>query len=383
MRTGKSTQISGQILGEACDWFIDFNEGELDAAARERFNKWLRRSPEHVRAYVEIAVAWEDSSRLNDTQRLDPKALVAEALVESNVVPIEPRATEPSAAEAASEMTAHREGAAIAWSGELSSAPQQYAHRRAGGKRLAWLLFAVAASVLLAVGIGFLTQRSAYTTGIGEQRSIALDDGSTVELNARSRLRVRFSHAERLVDLIDGQALFRVKKDAARPFIVLSNGTRVRAVGTQFDVYRKTTATTVTVVEGRVAVTGVPAPIPAGGSSETSGGGGSEAPIFLSAGEQVTLAPQITPHAVRVNMADAIAWTQKKLVFDETPLSEAVAEFNRYNSRQMIIEDALLAEYHIRGHFEADDPDRLIQLLRDRFDANVREHGNEIRISRK
>jgi transmembrane sensor len=100
MRTGKSTQISGQILEAACDWFIDFNEGELDAAARERFNQWLRRSPEHVRAYVEIAVAWEDSSRLNDTQRSDPTALVAEALTESNVVPIEPRATEPSAAEA-------------------------------------------------------------------------------------------------------------------------------------------------------------------------------------------------------------------------------------------------------------------------------------------
>jgi transmembrane sensor len=383
MRTGKSTQISGQILGEACDWFIDFNEGELDAAARERFNQWLRRSPEHVRAYVEIAVAWEDSSRLNDTQRSDPTALVAEALTESNVVPIEPRATEPTAAEAVLDVAAHRAGAAIARGGEPSAQPQQHARQRAGGERLPWLFFAVAASVLIAVGIGFLIQRNAYTTGIGEQRSVALDDGSTVELNARSRLSVRFSHAERLVDLIDGQALFRVKKDVARPFIVLSNGTRVRAVGTQFDVYRKTTGTTVTVLEGRVAVTKVPTPMPPGGSNETSGGGGSEAPIFLSAGEQLTVAAQSAPHAVRANLAAAIAWTQRKLVFDETPLSEAVAEFNRYNSRQMIIEDASLAEYHIRGNFEADDPDRLIRLLRDRFDADVREHGNEIRISRK
>ena len=82
-------------------------------------------------------------------------------------------------------------------------------------------------------------------------------------------------------------------------------------------------------------------------------------------------------------MAAAIAWTQRKLVFDETPLSDAVAEFNRYNSRQMIIEDASLAQFHIRGNFDAGEPDRLIQFLRDRFDADVRERGNEIRISRK
>lgn len=339
------TEISEQILAEACGWFIDCNEGEFDAAGRERFNEWLRRSPVHVRAYMEIAAAWEDSVGLKGAQTADPTALVDQALADTNVVPFDPRATGSS---------------------EVSSAPDPRAPRGIGGGRLPWLFFAVAAAALVAVGIGFLNQRNTYITGIGEQRSIVLDDGSTVELNVRSGLRVHFSHADRTVDVIDGQALFRVKKDATRPFVVVSSGTRVRAVGTQFDVYRKATGTTVTVVEGRVSVTDA-----------------TETPVFLSAGEQVTVSPRAIPHAVRADIAVATAWTQRKLVFNETPLSEVVTEFNRYNSHQMIIEDASLAAYHIGGHFEAGDPNRLIQFLRERFDVNVSEHGDEIRISRK
>ena len=323
MSTSESrVQINEQILEEACSWFIDCNEGALDAAGRERFNQWLRRSPVHVRAYLEIGGAWEDSDKLNGGQPFDPAALVT----------------------------------------------------RATGRKVAPLLYALAAVALLALGIGVVIQRDAYTTttGIGEQSSIVLEDGSAVKLNVRSRLRVRFSHAERRVELIYGQALFQVKQDAARPFIVVSSGTRVQAVGTEFDVYRKATGTVVTVVEGRVAVTADRAVV-----------GGAVAPIVLCAGEQLIVAPQTTPHPARIDVAAATAWTQRKLVFDETPLSEAVAEFNRYNSRQMIIEDASLADYHIRGRFEAGDPDRLLQFLRDRFDADVHEQGDEVRISRK
>jgi transmembrane sensor len=325
MSTGPSrAQIGEQILAEACGWFIDCNEGELDASGRESFNQWLRRSPEHVRAYLEIAAAWQDSSRLNGARPLDPAALAA---------------------------------------------MDQASRKRLGGK-LPWLFLAVAASVLLTVGVRFMSQRNVYTTGIGELHSIVLADGSAVELDTRSQLHVRFSHTERIVELVYGQAVFRVKTEAARPFIVLSSGTRVRAVGTQFDVYRKTTGTTITVIEGRISVT------------EVSAAAGSETPILVSAGEQLNLTRQTPRRAIHTDVAAAISWTQRRLVFDETPLSEAVAEFNRYNSRQIIIEDASLANYHIRGTFEAGDPGRLLQFLRDRFNADVREQGNEIRISR-
>src|SRR5258705_86287 len=93
-----------------------------------------------------------------------------------------------------------------------------------------------------------------YTTDVGEQRSLRLVDGSTVILNSRSRLHVAFTETARPLEVRQGQALFHVAKNSARPFIVRSDGTVVRAVGTQFDVNRNRSGTIVTVVEGRVAV---------------------------------------------------------------------------------------------------------------------------------
>ena len=103
---------------------------------------------------------------------------------------------------------------------------------------------------------------------MGEQRSIQFEDGSTVDLNSRSKIRVKYSKQERDVELIEGQALFHVAHDTSRPFIVAVGATRVRAVGTQFDVYKKSNGTVVTVVEGRVAVYSAPQ----GLLSETSEG---------------------------------------------------------------------------------------------------------------
>src|SRR5262249_33751548 len=118
----------------------------------------------------------------------------------------------------------------------------------------------LAASILLtALGVlawyGYDTHiRNVYTTGIGEQHRITLADGSIVELNAQSKIRVRYKDRRRDVELLDGQALFQVAHDTTRPFIVHTDSTNIRAVGTQFDVYRKSTGTVVTVLEGTVAV---------------------------------------------------------------------------------------------------------------------------------
>ena len=176
------------------------------------------------------------------------------------------------------------------------------------------------------------------------------------------------------IQLMGGQALFLVKKDAVRPFVVVSDGGRIRAVGTQFDVYRRPVGTTVTVVEGKVDVTEPGLPTRAAGA----------VPLLLSAGEQLTLTPGTTPHAGPADLDAVTAWTRRRLVFMETtPLSEVVAELNRYNTRQIIIEDPSISEYHIRGSFEASDPERLLRFLRERFNADVREQGNEVRVSRQ
>src|SRR5437879_5543547 len=208
---------NAQILEEAADWLVEFSTGEADAGARQKFDTWLRTSPEHVRAYLELVPIWEEGALPPPHPDAGPDALIALARSADNVVPLAAKAAEVSKPAASSAPRLHRRRGAIAASAVLACVV---------GGILAWLM---------------LARNPPYTTQVGEQRSIALPDGSLFQLNARSSVRVRFTSHERALELLEGQALFRVAKDPARPFIVASDGARVRAVGTQFDVYRKRT----------------------------------------------------------------------------------------------------------------------------------------------
>ena len=292
-------------------------------------------------------------------------------------------------------------------------------YQRFPRRRPVWIVAAISMCVVGSVGLYFYAERNqAFETGIGEQRFVKLVDGSTIELNSRSRVRIRYSNLGRDVDLIEGQALFHVAKDAARPFIVHSGTTLVRAVGTQFDVYRKDSGTTVTVVEGRVAVLSpilaaeheggqsgsaaaprgsMPAPIqaakplPPAGLPGKSGGSValdaalSIAPdaIFLSAGEQITVSAQAKSSPTHTDPTVVTAWTQHELVFDSTSLVEVAQEFNRYNARQLIINDAALANFHITGVFSSADPASLLKFLRAQRDIQVEETADGIHVSKK
>jgi transmembrane sensor len=378
-------ELGSQTLEEASGWFIEFNEADLDHDERVEFNHWIRRSPENVRAFLEIGAAWEDAAGLGKHKTSNIEALVAEAMSENNVVPISSR---PSGGLFESE-TSPVENSKKSNPGIN---PEGIAHTSAVRRR-----FAVAASVIAAaVGVtAWIAQtRNTYSTDIGEQRFITLADGSTVELNSRSKLRIDFSARERTVTLMQGQALFHVSKDARRPFIVSSDTARVRAVGTQFDVYRQTSGTTVTVLEGRVSVGSFE-------ESESRSGGGSNDPlrsdsapkapqnaaepvVLLNAGEQVVVTANAALPAKpkAIDLATATAWTQHKLIFDETPLTEAAKEFNRYNTKRVVIDDPSLGPFHVRGTFSATNPERLAEFLRERFSVTVNETSSEIRISR-
>jgi transmembrane sensor len=365
------TELSSQTLEEASDWFIEFNEGELGRDERVEFNHWIRRSPEHVRAFLEIGAAWEDSAGLGKNKTSHIEALIAEALSESNVVPI---SSGPSGG--------------LFEKNNSGNAPEGIPDTHAVRRR-----FAIAASVIAAaVGLtAWIAQtRNTYSTDIGEQRFITLADGSTVELNSRSKLRINFSENERTVTLLQGQALFHVSKDARRPFIVFSDTARVRAVGTQFDVYRQTSGTTVTVLEGRVSVVSVEESeaksgrVPNDPLRSDSAPNDAESVVLLNAGEQVVVTAKaaIPAKPKAIDLATATAWTQHKLIFEETPLAEAAEEFNRYNTKRVVIDDPSLASFHVRGTFSATNPERLAEFLRERFNVTVNETSSEIRISR-
>jgi transmembrane sensor len=345
----RMAKLSGEILDEASRWFIDFNENEVDEAGREAFNAWLRRSPECVRAFLQVSAFWEDAGAFEKWAKLDTDGLIARARAEQNVVHLDTAARDRAAAEPKTETVV-----------------------RPRAVKRAWL---AAAAGIFAVGVGLVTWYSAYvasvyTTGIGEQRSITLEDGSLVELNARSRLRVRFTEKSRSVDLVEGQALFTVAKNPARPFVVTTNDTRVRAVGTRFDVYRKRAGTVVTVVEGRVAVSLTQRPTRDSDLAQ----------LMLGAGQQTTVSPiDIAPPA-SVDTAIATAWTEKKLVFESAPLREVVEEFNRYNRRQLVIRDPDLFDFHVSGVFPSADSNRVVEFLRQRFGVVINSTGEQIEL---
>jgi transmembrane sensor len=214
-----------------------------------------------------------------------------------------------------------------------------------------------------------------YTTVIGELRTVTLADGSRIELNARSKIKVKFDDSRRYVELLEGQALFSVAKDAARPFIVRSDGTDVKAVGTQFDVNRKASGTVVTVMEGRVAVSQ-----PARERAISAGAGAAMSRVLLSPGEQVTVTEHTIVAPQKANLAAATAWTEGLLMFDSAALSEVVQEFNRHNMKPLVIADERLLDLRISGIFPATGAERLTRFLHERFGIAVQEREDAIRL---
>jgi transmembrane sensor len=193
-----------------------------------------------------------------------------------------------------------------------------------------------------------------YATTVGEIRRLVLPDGSVVELNTRSKIRIDFDARRRDVHLDRGEAFFTVARDAARPFRVSSHAAQIRAIGTRFSVYRQPSRTLVTVLEGIVAV-----------QPETSPAQGA---IELTAGHQVSVEADpdhasAGARAVPVDAARATSWRQHRLIFDNQPLSAVVAEFNRYNRQQLVLEDAALAAEGISGVFDSDKPQALVLFL--------------------
>jgi transmembrane sensor len=389
----KRIKLNNQIYEEACAWFIDCRAGDLDEAARLAFDCWLRKSPEHLSAYLELAAIWNEGPHLDPEGKFDRDTLIAEAALDrDNVVEM---TSSRSAESSRPDIAARAAPAFYAKAAEPAPPAPKEQRRRVRRRHLA----AIAASIALLAISAILFLQSfrapAYAAAIGEQRSLTLTDGSTVELNSRSKIVVRYSKQERRIELLQGQALFRVAKDVTRPFIVKTGATLVRAVGTEFDVYQKREDTVVTVVEGRVAIltshasalTDHDVPAAALELRESNLEFPAIAPgqignILVAAGEQLTVTPKRIQIAEHPNIASATAWTQRQLVFESASLADVADEFNRYNDRQLIVGDPRLETFHVSGVFSSTDPASLIRFLRARPELRIVETGSQIRIEK-
>lgn len=209
---------------------------------------------------------------------------------------------------------------------------------------------ATATALALLIGGAFWWNgRGVYETGVGEQRVVQLADGSSVNLDTDSRIRVRFDGWERRIELDQGQALFRVAHNAERPFVVHADGTEVIAVGTVFDVRRSGSRVDVTLVAGVVDV--VAADVADGRRR-------------MAAGQKT----QVSARGVTTRAVDAAvetSWTDGRLIFSDMPLEQAVSEVNRYLTDTIEIEDPALKRITVNGVFRTGDRDAFVAAASD------------------
>ena len=298
---------------EAADWFARLNQRRVTTDDVRAFSIW-RRDPHNARAFARIEAMWDKAGELSGSPRM--AELVRDARTRAS----------PS--------------------------------RRTRLVGVLKPLSAVGAVVVIAAAVGLgwrLHQPPAYATSVGEQRVVVLDDGSRITLDTASRIQVRYSGDRRLISLTAGQALFDVRSDAARPFVVRAGDAEVTALGTRFDVRRWGDGARVILVEGRVAV-----------RDAASG----ERTWSLEPGQQVvTSAP--TPVVATVNVPVVTSWTTGRLIFEDTPVSVAVAEVNRYARRPIEIRDAAVAANRVSGVFDAGDVEGFVAALTDLYPLQV------------
>ena len=272
--------------------------------------------------------------------------------------------------------------------------------------------WSLAAAVLLLVcglvgwGAWRVWSDPTYTTGIGEQRVVRLDDGTRLSLNSGTHVRITYSDSERRVELERGEAYFEVAHNPARPFIVTAGNHRVIALGTTFVVRYETLQTAVTLLEGRVAVSPVPdspsaAPVQQPGNSPasfrefsqgTKSAGTNRHPgvgigaqrenigqeMILAPGERVTFTVGGNPRLDEPGIEALTAWRRGEVMLDNTDLADAVAELNRYDKTTLIIDDPGIASLTISGIYQAGDSSGFARTVAKLYDLEIVEQPNRI-----
>lgn len=240
---------------------------------------------------------------------------------------------------------------------ELAGGQRREGPRPARGATRRWWVgaggMAVAAGLAVAVLPGILAQQATaetYATGKGERKRVTLADGSTVDINAETRLAVTYARNERKVEMAEGEAIFDVAHDARRPFTVAAPHREVRVLGTQFDVRSRQGELTVTVARGKVQVRPI--------STTTQGRS-----FLLTPGQRLEVASSGREQLVVVDPQEAFSWRAGRLIYRGEPLSEVVADLNRQYVEQIEISDPELGKMPITGVIVLDDQPAVVARL--------------------
>lgn len=291
---------SGLPLDQALDWFIRLQGDDAGDEDRRACAAWCAADPRNARAWTLAEALWDSP-------------LLTEALAASESRP--------------------------------EQAPRPAARRPVTRRPLAW-----AAAVLVALGLGWAADlpvrlQADHRTATGVQDRVTLADGSRVLLDTGSAIATNLAGPERRTRLLRGAAFFEVTPDATRPFRVEAGPATVTVVGTAFAVRYRDGRVTVTVRHGTVDVA------PLGGP-----------PVRLQAGDEVAVTPAGIGAGHPADLAAALGWADGRLVFEDRPLGDVLAELDRYHRGLIVVPDSLAAR-RITGNYRLDDPARTAAAL--------------------
>jgi transmembrane sensor len=316
-----------RIRKQAIKWVQQLRRPGRSAALEDRVRLWIVQDPRHAAAFERVKDAWKDSRDLHANRP------GIDLLARGNA---RPRFTTPALA-----------GMAV-------------------------LCVAIVAAV-------YLLRDDTLKTGPAEQRTVQLSDGTEVALNANTRLIVRYDTQVRKVVLVSGEALFTVIKHQPRPFVVVIGDRKVVAVGTSFVVRREDpggSSFAVTLVEGRVAIE----PISWPNILPTSAVTGLK---LLNPGERLRFEDDTAVKEDLPSIERVTAWQRGQLIFDDTSLNEAAAEFNRYGSLKLIIDGAQLGKLRVGGVFRIGDPSSFAHAMANTYHLQVIEDDRSIVLTDK
>ena len=316
----KSVKPSAAVRAEAAAWVARLHGPNRTPHVEAGLRRWLADDPEHAAAFELLTDTWEKSARL----RRRPLEQVA------------------------------------SWEGP--------------GFRISFprAALAAAATVVLAIlATIFYLHTDAVTTGVGELRTLTLDDGSRVHLNTDTQVRVHYDKQARHVSLERGEALFEVAKRPDWPFIVAAGGREIKALGTEFVARRDGKRLSVMLMEGKVTVTH--------GTEGQSNHSPPEAETFtLIPGDRVTFVGSATPTLDRPAPERITAWLRGEVALDNTSLADAVAEMNRYSHQRIVADDPALAAIRVSGIFQAGDLANFAQAVARMHHIKVLNQQDEI-----
>ncbi|KMM76760.1 hypothetical protein ACP93_04955 [Xanthomonas sp. NCPPB 1128] len=342
----------------AADWYLAQRESTLPPARQAEFLGWLRQSPAHVAAYLDIARLHGDLPSAAQAQQASSAQLRAHALRSGAVVvPLRPDVEAPAVASSS---------------------------RRVASRRTRWPL---AVAAVLAVAVAGLAlrlsapdpvQATVYAAPADAARSVALDDGSVVQLERGGAIAVRYGAQRRDIALLRGKAVFDLGHDPARPLRVSVGTLVMRDIGTVFGVDPQAGGARVTVLQGRVQVSrNTPAfwrrsDLPSEGATLADLGGGQQA--------RVDAQGRVLARSDHADITDATAWLPAQIGVQDRSLGEVARLFNAYTTQPLRIADPALAARRVSGVFHLRDPEAFVAYLGSLPDVQVQRDAHAVTI---